>query len=131
MGFRERKRICQIGPNKESCIGKSVDKSICYNEFCNEIPTEQTLSQTTYTNKFAINGKWSEWSPWQTDCQLCKIQSNNLKRSRQCNNPSPANGGKYCHGMDTDLRPCYGSSECSNYIINRVAYFISFNLIYS
>ncbi len=112
VGFRERKRICQIGSNKDSCIGESNEISACYNDICNE-PTDNKLPSTPFKNPFAINGKWSEWSAWDSDCQLCKIQSGNLKRKRKCNSPSPSGGGKKCYGVETEFKPCFDSVECS------------------
>jgi hypothetical protein len=114
VGFRERKRICQIGIDKERCDGNNNEISVCYNELCQET-TPNPVSQTVFKNKFAINGKWSEWTEWDTDCHLCKIQSGNLKRTRKCNNPSPFGGGKKCYGLDTEYKSCYDSIECSKY----------------
>ena len=110
LGVRERKRICQIGSDKVSCIGNSVEKSVCYNDLCHE--TTLTPPKSTSKNKYAIDGKWSKWSAWST-CDTCKLQSGNLKRTRICNTPSPSNGGRKCVGIDTDFKACYESAECS------------------
>ncbi|OCT84869.1 complement component C8 beta chain [Xenopus laevis] len=48
----------------------------------------------------AIDGSWSCWSGW-TPCSR-RIQT----RDRQCNNPSPQNGGNQCEGTNTDSRSC-------------------------
>lgn len=47
-----------------------------------------------------IDGSWSCWSSW-TPCSR-RIQT----RDRQCNNPSPQNGGNQCEGTNTDTRNC-------------------------
>ncbi|XP_044157271.1 complement component C8 beta chain [Bufo gargarizans] len=47
-----------------------------------------------------IDGSWSCWSSW-TSCSG-RVQT----RQRQCNNPSPQNGGQSCEGAATDTRSC-------------------------
>nr|XP_035962212.1 hemicentin-1 isoform X2 [Halichoerus grypus] len=51
-----------------------------------------------------VHGGYSQWSTWRTCSVTCGkgIQ----KRSRLCNNPSPANGGKPCQGSDSEMRNC-------------------------
>ncbi|XP_069837417.1 complement component C8 beta chain isoform X2 [Dendropsophus ebraccatus] len=47
-----------------------------------------------------IDGKWSCWSSWTT----CSGRAQ--RRERQCNNPSPQNGGRPCKGAAADTRSC-------------------------
>ncbi|XP_018413388.1 PREDICTED: complement component C8 beta chain [Nanorana parkeri] len=47
-----------------------------------------------------IDGNWSCWTSW-TSCSG-RVQT----RQRQCNNPSPRNGGQDCPGASTDSRSC-------------------------
>uniref|UniRef100_A0A8C3YS46 Hemicentin-1 n=1 Tax=Catagonus wagneri TaxID=51154 RepID=A0A8C3YS46_9CETA len=51
-----------------------------------------------------VHGGFSQWSAWRSCSVTCGkgIQ----KRSRLCNNPSPANGGKPCQGSDSEMRNC-------------------------
>ncbi|XP_020958298.1 hemicentin-1 isoform X2 [Sus scrofa] len=51
-----------------------------------------------------VHGGFSQWSAWRSCSVTCGkgIQ----KRSRLCNNPSPANGGKPCQGSDSETRNC-------------------------
>ncbi|XP_078498867.1 hemicentin-1 [Lissotriton helveticus] len=51
-----------------------------------------------------VHGGFSEWFEWQTCSVTCGhgVQ----KRSRRCNSPLPANGGRHCHGPDTESRDC-------------------------
>ncbi|XP_067585037.1 hemicentin-1 isoform X1 [Pseudorca crassidens] len=51
-----------------------------------------------------VHGGFSQWSTWRSCSVTCGkgIQ----KRSRVCNNPSPANGGKPCQGSDSEMRNC-------------------------
>ncbi|XP_012591877.2 hemicentin-1 [Microcebus murinus] len=51
-----------------------------------------------------VHGGFSHWSAWRSCSVTCGkgIQ----KRSRLCNNPLPANGGKPCQGSDSEMRNC-------------------------
>nr|XP_051676343.1 hemicentin-1 isoform X2 [Oryctolagus cuniculus] len=51
-----------------------------------------------------VHGGFSQWSVWRSCSATCGrgIQ----KRSRLCNNPLPANGGKPCQGSDSETRNC-------------------------
>ncbi|KAM4812745.1 hemicentin-1 [Urocitellus parryii] len=51
-----------------------------------------------------VHGGFSPWSAWRSCSVTCGkgIQ----KRSRLCNNPLPANGGKSCQGSDSEMRNC-------------------------
>ncbi|XP_006907796.1 hemicentin-1 isoform X1 [Pteropus alecto] len=51
-----------------------------------------------------VHGGFSQWSAWRSCSVTCGkgIQ----KRSRLCNNPFPANGGKPCPGSDSEVRSC-------------------------
>ncbi|XP_027421385.1 hemicentin-1 isoform X2 [Bos indicus x Bos taurus] len=52
-----------------------------------------------------VPGGFSQWSAWRPCSATCGkgIQ----KRSRLCNNPSPANGGKPCQGSDSEMQNCH------------------------
>ncbi|KAK2508441.1 hypothetical protein MC885_016939, partial [Smutsia gigantea] len=51
-----------------------------------------------------VHGGFSPWSAWRPCSVTCGkgIQ----ERSRLCNNPFPANGGKLCQGSDSETRNC-------------------------
>ncbi|XP_075384531.1 hemicentin-1 isoform X2 [Tenrec ecaudatus] len=51
-----------------------------------------------------VHGGYSQWSAWRPCSVTCGkgIQ----KRSRLCNNPLPANGGKSCQGSDSEMQNC-------------------------
>ncbi|XP_044243814.3 hemicentin-1 isoform X3 [Ursus arctos] len=51
-----------------------------------------------------VHGGYSQWSTWRACSVTCGkgIQ----KRSRLCNNPFPANGGKPCQGSDSEMQNC-------------------------
>ncbi|XP_076085385.1 SCO-spondin-like [Mytilus galloprovincialis] len=51
-----------------------------------------------------VDGDWASWSSW-TDCPVnCKGEI--LSRKRNCTNPMPQNGGKYCIGSETETSSC-------------------------
>ncbi|KAM8826381.1 A disintegrin and metalloproteinase with thrombospondin motifs 16 [Synchiropus picturatus] len=51
------------------------------------------------------DGHWSEWSSWSACSRSC--QSGVTHRDRQCNNPRPAYGGKYCEGSSRSYKLCH------------------------
>lgn len=61
-----------------------------------------------------VDGSWAKWEPYGACSRTCGggVQ---LAR-RQCSNPTPANGGKYCEGVrvkyrSCNLEPCPSSGE--------------------
>ncbi|XP_015725366.1 hemicentin-1 isoform X1 [Coturnix japonica] len=52
-----------------------------------------------------VHGGFSDWLEWQPCSVTCGqgVQ----ERTRRCNNPLPANGGRLCEGPDTDVRSCH------------------------
>ncbi|XP_076099012.1 SCO-spondin-like isoform X4 [Mytilus galloprovincialis] len=57
-----------------------------------------------------IDGNWSEWSNWEECSVTC---GGGLKtRNRNCSNPEPQFGGKYCTGNDTHTLNC-AENRCS------------------
>ena len=53
---------------------------------------------------FPVDGGWSPWSPW-TECSA-SCDGGTRERTRECNNPSPKNGGKDCEGDKTETESC-------------------------
>ncbi|CAD1468887.1 unnamed protein product, partial [Heterotrigona itama] len=68
--------------------------------------------QSTNRKKFDIgtmlnkprDGDWSAWSAWDKCSRTCGIGVQ--CRTRKCNKPLPAYGGKYCSGPSDDCRLC-------------------------
>uniref|UniRef100_A0A8C3V118 Complement C6 n=1 Tax=Catharus ustulatus TaxID=91951 RepID=A0A8C3V118_CATUS len=59
----------------------------------------------------AVDGRWGCWSEW-SPCGASFKQ----RRTRECNNPSPMNGGKPCEGQREEEEDCYVSvgASCIN-----------------
>ncbi|XP_077383579.1 A disintegrin and metalloproteinase with thrombospondin motifs 16 isoform X4 [Festucalex cinctus] len=55
------------------------------------------------------HGQWSEWSAWSVCSRTC--QSGVIYRDRQCNNPRPAYGGKFCEGSSRSYKLC-NTQDC-------------------
>ena len=51
----------------------------------------------------SVDGFWSTWSSWSTCSPDCKHH-----RRRLCENPAPANGGRFCGGNDLNTANCHG-----------------------
>uniref|UniRef100_A0A7N6BCN7 ADAM metallopeptidase with thrombospondin type 1 motif, 16 n=1 Tax=Anabas testudineus TaxID=64144 RepID=A0A7N6BCN7_ANATE len=55
------------------------------------------------------HGHWSEWSSWSACSRSC--ESGVTYRDRQCNNPRPAFGGKFCEGPSRSYKLC-NTGDC-------------------
>uniref|UniRef100_A0A4W6EP34 ADAM metallopeptidase with thrombospondin type 1 motif 16 n=1 Tax=Lates calcarifer TaxID=8187 RepID=A0A4W6EP34_LATCA len=55
------------------------------------------------------HGQWSEWSSWSACSRSC--ESGVTYRERQCNNPRPAYGGKFCEGSSRSYKLC-NTEDC-------------------
>ncbi|GAB6018365.1 hypothetical protein CHUAL_000082 [Chamberlinius hualienensis] len=51
-----------------------------------------------------IDGRWSIWSSWSSCTGSCSVGSKT--RHRVCDNPSPANGGRFCVGHPVQSEAC-------------------------
>ncbi|NXH64402.1 CO6 protein, partial [Rhabdornis inornatus] len=65
--------------------------------------TDCEMRAPGYTS-VAVDGRWGCWSEW-SPCDA----SFKRRRSRECNNPSPMNGGKPCEGQREEEEDCYVS----------------------
>nr|DBA23828.1 TPA: hypothetical protein GDO54_014706 [Pyxicephalus adspersus] len=70
--------VCQPGTYGESCEKRAPDY-----------------------NSVAVDGSWNCWSSW-SECDTSRVR----RRTRQCNNPAPSNGGKACEGPETEEDHC-------------------------
>ncbi|XP_061677121.1 A disintegrin and metalloproteinase with thrombospondin motifs 16 isoform X2 [Syngnathoides biaculeatus] len=56
-----------------------------------------------------LHGQWSEWSAWSACSRTC--QSGVAHRDRQCDNPRPSHGGKFCEGSPRSYELC-NTQDC-------------------
>ncbi|XP_078390988.1 SCO-spondin-like [Cetorhinus maximus] len=61
-----------------------------------------------------IDGQFSTWSPWSPCSRSCG-GIGHMTRSRDCSNPTPANGGRDCAGPRIDFKFCQ-TVECEESI---------------
>lgn len=56
-----------------------------------------------------VDGNWGSWSPWGTCSRSC---GGGVRFSyRECNDPQPQNGGKYCQGLRAKYESC-STQDC-------------------
>ncbi|XP_022049182.2 complement component C8 beta chain isoform X1 [Acanthochromis polyacanthus] len=56
---------------------------------------------TTRRKEIAIDGSWSCWGTWSS------CSGGQMTRTRQCNNPTPSNGGMTCRGLEKESTDCF------------------------
>ena len=52
----------------------------------------------------SVAGNWGRWSDWRPCSKTCNDGVST--RFRNCDNPPPAHGGKYCEGSSDGQKPC-------------------------
>lgn len=58
-----------------------------------------------------VDGGWSSWGPWQQCSRTC---GGGVEFSyRECTDPVPQNGGKYCEGQRVQYQSC-NIQPCDN-----------------
>ena len=77
-GSRVRTRVCSVSGQ---CSGSSSQSVVCNTASCGPVPQP-------------VNGVWSAWTSWSSCTQTCDVGTR--VRTRNCNNPPPANGGLPC-----------------------------------
>ena len=94
-GTQNRRRYCNNPPpanGGKPCVGPSRESRACDNGPC------------------VIDGGYSDWGNWSMCNKLCG--GGKQTRTRKCDNPVPANGGKDCVGPSTESRNC-NTQECA------------------
>lgn len=88
-GVRVRTRTCLDGDEVEpnGCEGDLFETKPCNVEKCQP-----------------VDGNWGAFTPYTTCSKTC--DGGEQVRTRQCNDPSPAYGGKKCSGKDREKRRC-------------------------
>ncbi len=92
-GTKERTRTCASSVTKNgriTCVGPLREEASCNPEPCEKGEK--------------IDGGWSAWSNWGWCSKVCG--GGTKRRSRRCDNPAPADGGKFCVGPMTESTEC-------------------------
>ncbi|XP_052074013.1 A disintegrin and metalloproteinase with thrombospondin motifs adt-1-like [Mytilus californianus] len=87
-GLQSRSRECNNRSPPAYCTGTPKQSRVCNNDCCHS----------------PINGGWSIWTEWTTCTTTCG--GGLQRRSRDCNNPLPRDGGTCCEGLSFDNRLC-------------------------
>ncbi|KAJ4433153.1 hypothetical protein ANN_15410, partial [Periplaneta americana] len=119
-----------FGPTKPCNLGQSKD---CLHLTCAAIGTKVCKSAgppadgtSCGTNKWcfegkcvdvgvrpdAVNGQWGEWGSWSACSRTCGGGAQYMER--KCDNPRPANKGRYCVGKRRKYRLCKKDNRTLN-----------------
>ncbi|CAB4055395.1 Mucin-like protein,Hemicentin-1,Adhesion G protein-coupled receptor B3 [Lepeophtheirus salmonis] len=96
-GVQSRRRQCD-SPRPSSggrnCRGSSVESNTCIKPSCIQV----------------IDGNWGQWIQWSGCSATCGHATRS--RSRQCDSPSPMNGGSFCSGDNNQISSCPNTRPC-------------------
>ncbi|KAM9332252.1 A disintegrin and metalloproteinase with thrombospondin motifs 15-like [Pholidichthys leucotaenia] len=70
------------------------DGQVCQQGVCSEKQVQSAK----------VDGRWGNWGPFDTCSRTCGGGVQLCRR--ECNNPVPSNGGKYCQGVRVKYRSC-------------------------
>ncbi|KAK6177213.1 hypothetical protein SNE40_015357 [Patella caerulea] len=88
-GTRLRQRKCNYPPpayNGKNCEGLAEENNECNRKVC------------------PVNGKWSDWSEFSPCSETCG--QGMMRKTRRCDNPAPAGGGRQCSGQSVVNKKC-------------------------
>ena len=57
-----------------------------------------------------VNGNWGNWMQWSACSVSC--EEGRKTRSRNCDDPAPANGGTPCQGKQNEIEQCTERAKC-------------------
>lgn len=108
-GTKIRYRKCDNPPAIHGgayCMGDNVESSSCYVASCAGKIIHSTISIYKIYNKIplTVHGGWSHWSPWSACSKTCG--RGQKFRKRECNSPTPMNGGHLCDGTKFETKIC-------------------------
>ncbi|XP_056136102.1 A disintegrin and metalloproteinase with thrombospondin motifs 13 [Lampris incognitus] len=98
---------CHINPNDDSTCKRLLvpllDGTECApNQWCLK---GRCVSPEQLSSSVVVHGSWSSWSGFSPCSRTCG--GGVSYRTRQCNNPRPAFGGKECEGRDMEAELCH------------------------
>ncbi|XP_078348661.1 zinc metalloproteinase nas-15-like [Oculina patagonica] len=96
---RKRERFCSAKDLKK-CPGATVRNRV-------EVQRGKCRSQECYA---PVQGHWGRWGPWSKCSRTCG--QGYSQRSRQCDDPKPLYGGKFCRGAFVEVKPCQLKRTC-------------------
>lgn len=96
------------------CTGKAKGQPVCQTRHfpwadgtscgTGKICDRGTCIEKNNTMHIKVDGQWGKWGPF-GDCSRSCGGGVQLAK-RECNNPVPENGGKYCYGLRIKYRSC-------------------------
>ncbi|PFX32412.1 Hemicentin-1 [Stylophora pistillata] len=95
-GIKRRYRFCsnpRPSNGGKECPGEGVEEIPCNTRPC------------------SVNGNWGRWDNWSPCSVTCGGLGLRIRR-RQCNNPPPSHGGRYCPGSSSFTASCAGWLPC-------------------
>ncbi|XP_043274016.1 A disintegrin and metalloproteinase with thrombospondin motifs 2-like [Venturia canescens] len=110
-GHTSVSEVCKTkkGPPLEGTVcGKN---KWCINGYCESVDRKR-FGFDRLVNK-PRNGGWSSWTAWGKCSRSCGVGVR--FRFRQCNEPTPAHGGRYCEGNSEDYTTCE-LANCSTHV---------------
>ena len=63
-------------------------------------------------NTAPVKGHWGRWGPWSKCSRTCG--QGYKTRSRQCDDPKPLYGGRFCEGTLVRVKPCQLKRNCKS-----------------
>ncbi|XP_066912266.1 semaphorin-5A-like [Clytia hemisphaerica] len=113
----------QEGGQEKYCLVRHRQCHSCDLKLCDVASTEVincTANAVTDIDRWlkegAIDGSWSSWQEWSECGNHVKCGNDTKIRSRQCESPKPANGGRECIGRDFECTTCPKKKEIINII---------------
>jgi len=80
------------------------DSNRRYTVFSKVLANEDWIFSITGLITEPVDGNWGAWDEWSACTESCG--GGTQFRTRECNNPTPENGGKTCAGVGKETRAC-------------------------
>ncbi|XP_017287395.1 A disintegrin and metalloproteinase with thrombospondin motifs 15-like [Kryptolebias marmoratus] len=116
LAFGEDSKPCpfmQPPCNRLWCTGKSSGHLVCMTRHfpwadgthCGDGQVcDRGVCSAKHVQHVKVDGRWGKWGPFGSCSRTCGGGVQLSKR--ECNNPVPSNGGKYCQGVRVKYRSC-------------------------